>query len=398
MARDNEGQTLREYGNRKKRYRRRRALIVITLLLILVIAGGIYLYRLFNKSYDSYQVMKSVSNMEGTASGYLSYGGEIVKYGRDGAIAIDKNGNTIWNGAYEMANPIADTSGKYVAIADKGNRTVCVFDRSGVAGGFTTLHNIVKIEVASQGVVAVQMEEGNVNYIIVYEKNGKIIYEKMMEPAEEGYPVDIALSEDGRKMVLSSIVINSGKLTENLGFFNFGEVGQSYRERLVGGYSFNEDILIPRVVFLNNDKVCIYKDNGLILYSFKEKPDIIKELPQHNPDDKAEQKIKSIIFSSEYAGIVWDGEGVKANQLVLYDLEGNKVLDKSLKFEYSKISMSGEEILMQDGTSCVILKINGKEKFRYTFDSNVDALYPINHLDRYFLVNSSEIAEIKLED
>jgi len=93
-----------------------------------------------------------------------------------------------------------------------------------------------------------------------------------------------------------------------------------------------------------------------------------------------------------------EGEEGTPGQILLYDLKGNKVLEHELDFEYDKIFLSGDDIIMYDNLSCRIMKINGKEKFRYTFAANISALYPINNLDRYFLINASEISEIKLAE
>ena len=65
-------------------------------------------------------------------------------------------------------------------------------------------------------------------------------------------------------------------------------------------------------------------------------------------------------------------------------------------FDYKSIYLSGDEIILFNDLSCVIYKTDGKEKFRYTFTTNISALYPINHLDRYYMVNPQEIIEIKL--
>ena len=51
---------------------------------------------------------------------------------------------------------------------------------------------------------------------------------------------------------------------------------------------------------------------------------------------------------------------------------------------------------MYDNLSCLIYRADGREKFRYTFSTNISAIYPINHLDRYFMINPQEILEIQL--
>ena len=105
--------------NRKTRNRKNRVIIFSALLVLIVIIGAIYLIRLYNRSYQSYEVMNSVVNTEEKLGGYLEYKGAVVRYSMDGALAVDNKGNLLWNGSYEMAEPVADTCGDYVVIADR---------------------------------------------------------------------------------------------------------------------------------------------------------------------------------------------------------------------------------------------------------------------------------------
>lgn len=397
MAKEIEGQTLRDYGNRKKRYRKIRKSIIGTLLVAIIAVVGIYLYLLYNKSYESYEVIKTEEALETDASGYLGYAGGMVKYSRDGAVAINKDGSQLWNGSYEMMDPIADTCGKYVVIADRGNKLIHIFNEKGFVSSITTLYDIMKVEIASQGVVAVLMEEGDTSYIKLYYEDGTVVSDSnedgvlseiITNVGDAGYPIDIALSDDGKKLVVSFLSFTTGKLVSTIGFYNFGEVGQNVIDRFVGGFEF-EDIIVPEVAFLGNDTVCVYKENGYSLFSMPEKPELIKE-------ETLDKKIQSIIYNDKYFGWILEGTDSAPKQILLYDLAGKKVLDQSLDFEYDKVLLSGEEIILYDNLSCLILKTNGKEKFRYTFDTNIEAIYPINQLDKYYLVNANGISQIQL--
>lgn len=397
MAKENDGQTLRDYGNRKKRYRRRRNLIFCILLIIIVVVGLVYLYRLFNKSYQSYEVINTKPITGENALGYLSYGSAVIKYSKDGAVAINKDGDLLWNGSYEMMDPIADTCGKYVVVADRGNKLIHIYNAKGAVGSITTQYNIITAKIAAQGVVAVLMEDGEDNYIKLYNadgsvqsesEDGKVLVDKKTNVNTEGYPMDIALSEDGKKLVMSYLTITTGKLKSIIGFWNYGEVGKNYIDNFVGGYNF-EDTVVPRVAFLNNDTVCIYKDNGLMILSMREIPNPVEEI-------NFDAKIKSVIHNGEFTGVVLEEGDSVPQQLKLYDLKGKMILDQELSFKYDKIFLSGGDIVMYNDLSCQIVKTNGKVKFRYTFDENIGAFYPINDLDRYFLINATDISEILL--
>lgn len=388
MAKENEGQSIRDYGNRKKRIKRRRNIIIVVSILILAVVGAIYLYSLYNKNYKSFEVLSSVDNTVENGEQYLSYGSSVVKYSKDGATAINKDGELLWNGSYEMNNPIADTCGKFVVIADKGGNSIQIFDDKGAAGSITTLNDIVKVEIASQGVVVALMEAEESNYATLYDVDGTVLVEMATNVIDDGYPVDISLSEDGKKLITNYLSITGGELTGIATFYNFGEVGQNWTEGIVGALKF-EGIVVPRTVFNNNSSACIFKENGFMILAYSELPKLVKE-------ETFENKIDSILHNDKYIGVVLEGGEATYRQLLLYDLEGNKVLDKKIDFDYSDIYLTGEEIIMHDNSSCIVMKLNGKVKFSFTFDSNIDAFYPINDLDRYLLVDDNKISEIAL--
>jgi len=397
MARENEGQTLRDYGNRKKRYRRIRTFIICMLLLAIVAMGIVYWFRISNMSYHGYEVTNSTPNTGEFTSGYISYGSSVVKYSKDGAVAIDKDGDLLWNGSYEMMDPIADTCGDYVVVADRGSKSLHIYNNKGEVGSILTLYDIVQVKISKQGVVAALMQEGETSYIKFYyadssvvtsSEESNVLCEIETNVNEDGYPMDIALSEDGEKLIVIFLTVTSGELVSSIGFYNFGEVGQSHVDRITGVYIYKGNIL-PKAIFLNNDVACVYKEDGFMLYSVPEIPKLI-----HQEDLK--QKVQSVLHSEKYTGVVLAGEEGTARQLLLYDLKGNKILDRALDFDYDKIFLAGEDIIMYDNLSCLIIKTNGEEKFRYTFTGNVAAFYPINNLNQYFYINASDISEITL--
>lgn len=391
MAKENAEQTLREYGNRKKRYKRRIRIIIISLLLIIAAVGVSFLIYLYNRTYQNYKAIKSTEIEGENVTGYLSYGSSIIRYGKNGAIAYDKDGKLLWNGSFEMSAPIADTCGKYVVFADKGNKSVHIFDEDGAAGDFKTLYNIVKVEVASQGVVAALMEEGNNNYIVLYDLDGKELAPISNTVNNAGFPLDIAYSDDGKKLIVIYLKVTGGEPISNVACYAFTEYGKNFPSQMVGAYKAKNGIMAPRVIFLNNNNFCVYKDNGFALYSFKEKTKEVK-------DKSLKGKVLSILSNKKYTGLVLEAVDGSSKHLMLYDLKGKKVLDKTLDFDYKQIFLADEEIIMYNDLNCKILKINGKTKFKHTFDSNIAGFYPSNNLDRYFLVNETKLSTIQLTE
>jgi hypothetical protein len=369
------------------------------LLIAIAVAGLAYWFRLTNLKYKNYEVTKMIPNTSESQANYISYGSAVIKYNIDGATAIDKDGKTLWTGTYEMMDPIADTCADYAVIADRGNKSIHIYNKKGEVGSIPTLYKIVKVEIARQGVVAVLMEEEDISYIKLYYADGTEITSSDETAAladmvkgvnDVGYPMDISLSEDGKKLAVVFLSVTTGKLVNSIGFYNFGEVGQNYEDNFVGGFSY-PDVIVPRVTFLNNDVACAFKENGIVLFSAKELSNVLFEKDY-------DQKIKSVLHNEKYAGVVLEGTDGAANQLILYNLQGQKVLDKKINFDYDKIYLSGDEIIMHDNVTLLVLKTNGKEKFRYTFSSDIEAFYPMDGINRYILVNPTEMSEIKLAE
>ena len=379
---------MRDLDERRRRYRRNRIIIFASLLFLIVIIGAIYIVRLFNRTYQAYEVVVSLANTEENLGGYLEYKGSVVRYSRDGALAVDNKGNLLWNGSYEMTDPIADTCDDYVVIADRGGKKVQIFNKKGLAGSLTMNKPIVKAEVAQQGVVAILMIEGDTSYVELYSKEEVLLGEKVTNMIRDGYPMDISISDDGEKVAATYLNISKGEITNNILFLNYGEVGKNFTDRHAGALIYNSTI-VPRVTFLDNDTVCAYKEDGLLIFAMEEIAELAKE-------ETVEGKIKSVLHSEKYTGLVLEKSAENDYTLLLYDLKGNMVLDMEFDFDYETIFISGEEIIMYDDLTCVIYKTDGSEKFRYTFTTNISAFYPINHLDRYFMVNPQEILEIQL--
>lgn len=391
MAKERENQALREYSNRKKRYKRIRNIAICVLFVAVALIGVCYVTYRNNKSYKSYKVINTTELTGDNAAGYLSYGSSLIRYNKDGAAIYDRSGTTLLKASYEMSNPIADTCGKYVAIADRGGKSIRVYNGEKEVGSYSTEYDITKIKVASQGVVAALMQEGDRIYFKLYRLDGKELGVSAKTINNAGYPLDIALSEDGTKVVIIYLSVASGDMISNVVCYNFDDVGANSNDQCVGIFKSDKGIVAPEVEFLNNDTFCIYKDNGFELYSMKEKPSNISEV-------KLKGKIQSVFNNKNNVGIVLEAEDGSSKHIMLYNLKGKLILNKAFDFEYTKISMTNKEIILYSELSCMIMKMNGKVKFRYNFDKNITGLYPNNDLDHYYLINDTNLMDIQLTD
>lgn len=360
-------------------------------LLGVLLLTGIYFYER-RRTYTGYDVLTLTELSESGNMTYMAYGDYILRYSMDGISCLDKNGTLIWGQAYEIKNPIIDICKDYVAVAAQKENTIYLFNQFGNQGIVTTDYPITSISVASQGVVAAVMEDSGMNYIKLYSKEGRELIKFRTSLEKNGYPMAIDLSEDGRKMIVSSIDIAENELENSLVFYNFSEVGQNYIEQLVGGYSKKElgDVLIPEVAFLDNTNICAFADNKLIFFQMKEIPELIKIV-------EIQQEIHSVFYDEKNIGIVLNDVEIGGVYLLqIYNSTGDLTREISLEQDYKDISFAQDQVILYNDNSVCIYSLDGNKKFEYTFEKNIILFKQITGY-RYVWVNSSSINDIRLK-
>lgn len=162
----------------------------------------------------------------------------------------------------------------------------------------------------------------------------------------------------------------------------------------MGGYQL-EDTIVPKVEFLDNNTICAFGDNQIIIYSMKEKPSEKAKI-------STDSEVQSVVYNDKYVGIVIPNDTGKNDEkapyvLELYNTGGRKVLSEKIDFAYENVRMTKDEIVFTGGNECRIYTINGELKFSYTFPKNVVDLIPTGYSSRYIVLYDSGSEVIKLK-
>ena len=389
-------ETRRENARRKAdRQKSRVTTFVIAAVLLIIVVVGIYVH-LKIQTYKGIKVVSSVETVYDANANYAEFADNVLKYTPDGVSYINKNGEVVWTAGEDFKVPIADVWGNYAVVADKGGNLVAVY---GVEGAISTVkmpYTICDVGVAKQGAFAVILESDSTNYIHMYDKTGQIIYEIQTSIDKSGYPMDIAVSDDGRKLFTSYFKMDGVNIKNNLTAYNFDEVGQNENaDRMVGGYSFDEE-MIPKVEFVTNDIVAAFSDKEILLYNMKEKPSERAAIPY-------EGEASSVFYCSDYIGIIYPDKSAGTStgyKLVTYDLSGKEKYSYSFNMDYDKIYTTPEELILTGGNQCLIIQESGRTKFAYTFDGLVKSMTPSASRNEYIVTyeNRTETIRLRTED
>ncbi len=364
-------------------------LLLIPLGVIIFVIAVFVIVRISHRTFNSVKVLKKEEIQYNTNADYIEFGTNLIKYTPEGVSYINSSGKTVWTKGTDFRVPIAEAKGNYAVVADKGGNTVIVFDENGVVSTKQMPYTICDIDITSSGDYSAILENDKTNYIEMFDRNGEIIYEMQTSINKSGYPMDVAISEDGKKLFTSYFRLDGINIKNNVTAYNFGSVGQNENaDRMVGGFSFNTD-MVPKVNFLTNDIAAAFADDKIVIYDMKEKP-------SERATIKLENEATAIFYSDSYVGTISKAvSGDNSNGYVMktYDFSGNEIFSYDFNFDFEKIYADSEEIILTGSDKCLIVTAKGKTKLTYAFPSMVKSMVPTSVKNEY-VVTLKEATEV----
>jgi hypothetical protein len=344
-----------------------------------------------NRVYNGYEVVDSYETSAESSTDYILFEDNVLKVTKEGASYVDVEGNTVWDCGYSMKMPEAVVNGDYAVVADINGRDVYVFDKTGKISSQTLDYDITNVDVASQGVYVLAVTTDSGHMINVYDKYSDSIYDNITYVENSGYPLDVALSDDGTKLFTSYINIADKTVENYLASYNLSSVGQNENsDRFVGGFTF-EDTVFPVVQFIDNDTIVCFGDNKIEIYSMSEKPSLKSEITL---DDT---QMQGVFWSEDYIGYIEKSDDAEANyKIKVYDTDGDLKTTINHKGTYKTIYATEDEIIVVGDFDCSIYYFNGTEKFTASFTRSLLNFVPYGSSHEYIILFDDETQVIKL--
>ena len=372
--------------SRHKRNIVKKTVITVVAIAAAVTAVGFYIEK---RSYHNYKVVQSSEQEDVVSTSYIEMDGDILRYSPDGVSLVSDKMSTLWSETYQMQNPVADVNGTRAVIADKDGTTLEIYDKSGKTGSVTTSYSIIKARVSKSGLVATILDGGDDTWIDFYSTDGSLIAENQTKIDDPGYPLDIAVSEDGVVMMVTYQFVDGSDTTSYVAFYNFGDVGQNEDDRIVSGYKY-EGVVVPQIQYLSNNRSIALKDNGFTIYQGSQIPKEVKTI-------ETDKEIVSTFYDDDMVGLVFKNDS-KDKQ---YIMEVYNTADGKLKFKedfnipYTTIKLSGGNILMYNSSQMCVMNSRGVQKYLGSVDGTIKDFFKIG-MNRYLLVLDSGVDVIKL--
>ena len=361
----------------------------LVIVLIAAIIGALYI-QWKNKVYTQIAVLSSAEISIVQGSGLLPFSGHLLTYSKDGAGCMDIKGNAVWNQTFEMQNPIVDVCQNVVAIGDYNGRNIYVMDTAGVLGNITTNKPMRDLCVASNGVVAVVLDDTDITWIYLYSATGKELASFRTTMKDSGYPISVSISPNAQLVCVSYLYVDGGQMKSSVAFYNFGDVGKNSTNNYVSGYDYL-DVVVPLTRFLDDRSLFAVSDDRIMFYSGAQKPVTAAE-------SLISDNVQSVFYGEEYVGLVYiSRESSNRYRLDVYHKSGE--LRQSIEFdiEYSDILFHNDQIIIYNESECTIYNSNGMEKYNGRFDKTVLELIPQSNAYRYMLVTPDSVDSVELQ-
>lgn len=353
----------------------------------ILVLGGYFLVAKWK--YKGYSIVTESVQEDAISARYAQFGEYIIKYGGDEISLLDAKGKAIWNDPHTLDNPMVDVCQNYCVVYDKNGSEMAVFNDKGEVGSIQTDLPILKVKVASQGVVAAILEDGETTWLKVYDSSGGEIVTAKTSIDSPGYPVDLSISPDGLLLGVSYLGVKKNQPSSYMAFYNFGNTGQNQMDNMVSGYTYPQ-ILIPRVQYLNNSKAVAFRDDGFVIFSGK-------QIPEEDKVVSVEEEILSVFCDSENIGLVFrDTEGESPYKMELYNTNGKLKWEAGVEVSFDHITISQDQILMYNTNEFAIYSMNGTCRYQGTLnEGKIQNIFKVAQ-NRYMVIMEGGMETIKL--
>jgi len=365
------------------------SMLRVLLIVVIVIAIAAVLINSYkNQVFSGYVITQKGDYQVIENTSYLENDGSIIRYSKDGISNTDINGEVLWNLTYEMQSPVVKTADGFVGIGDYNGHIVHLIDSKGNSYEVDTKLPIRDFSVSSTGYVAAILEDAGNSWINLFSKEGTKIVEAKATMSKTGYPITCSLS--GEVMGVSYFYVDGSTMRSSVTFYNFGGVGENVTDHIVSSYDY-ANAVVPIVEFMNAENSFAVADNRLMFFEGSKKP-------VSKADILIDRQVQGVYYSDTHVGLLfYDHTGVNKYCLDVYNSSGEKVISHAFDMNFKDILIRNDQIMIYNEAECQVVGLNGKEKYKGTFEGRVHYVVATDSPRKFLVVINNGLATLEFE-
>ena len=365
-----------------------RGLIIMIILVLVFALIGIWSYNRVHL-FDNYDITRSSERSDAEGMGFELLGKTLIKYGHDGVFAQDMSGTTLWSSAYSMQTPMSSVNGKMMLLYEQLGNHITVLDAEGTRGTYQTALPIRKAVVSRTGVAAVILDGKTETQIGLYTPSGSQIASIRATLEETGYPMDLAVSENGERLMVSYMAMDEGKMAGRIVFYDFSEKGAGSDDHIQSSFSYRETVF-PEVFFLSDGRGAAVGDDRFTVYSSGQTPAEKVNVP-------LEKEIVSCFHDENVVGFIFPGtESEERYGIEAYSYSGRRRMQAAFDFEYEEVKMDGGEVLLCDSGNLYSFRLSGRARLSAAYEKEVNYFRKLSGSRKYLVITPDSTDQIRI--
>lgn len=246
------------------------SMIIIILIIILVVISAIYITNSnFRNLMDQYVFRKSVTennlecidiNSESNTHIY-AYDKYIVTLEKNILTHYSSSGKKESELKLEISEPIFDSDGKYLMIAEKNKQKIYLVNNNNIVWQKDIEGTISKISVNKNGYTSVIISGTTYKSVIaVFDKDGKELFKTYLSST---IAMDSSISEDNKYLSFAEINTSGTLIQSTVKTISMDKAKETPSDSIIYTYDADQNELIVNMKYQDKNRlVCIY-NNGV---------------------------------------------------------------------------------------------------------------------------------------
>ncbi len=366
-------------------------IVYLAIIVLILIAVASYLIMSRYHLYTGYSVTAAYPSEDIAGTRYEKLGNGFIKYGSDGVSYVNGKNETQWSAAYTIETPKVDICDETMLIYEQQGYLVEVIDTKGPIGTYQTDLPILKGVIAKNGVAALMLKDDKDVRIRLISTDGTHLAEVRTTLEDQGQPIDIALTSDAQKLMVSLARIGSGSVDSTIAFYDFSLATSSDESHLASSIEYRNRIF-PSVFFMTDRVAAAVGDAGFVIFS-------VGKEPKEKTAVSTSAEILSAFHDDKNIGFVISSDApTDRYRMQVYNTNGKKKSDVSFAHGYSQIKMDSGEILMNDSGHMMVFTPGGVWRLDTDYDKQIGAFVKIPGFRKYTVMTNSGMERIKIDN
>ena len=160
----------------------------------------------------------------------------------------------------DIKNPIFDTAGKYLLIAEKDGESIYLFEEKKMLWSTTIDGEISAVEINENGYVGIVISDMSYkNIVSIYNSEGRNLFKTYVATNKV---VDISISRNNKYLAIAEIDLSGVLIQSSIKIIDIEKAKTEPRNSIINIYSSTVGKLITNIEYQNKEKLlCVYNDS-----------------------------------------------------------------------------------------------------------------------------------------